>query len=44
MFFKETWSLVDLYSKEATTACVEGIQEIMGGKRHIFNLRSWNPS
>jgi len=27
-----------LYSKEATTACVEGIQEIMGGKRHIFNL------
>jgi len=27
-----------LYSKEATTACVEGIQSIMGGKRHIFNL------
>ena len=27
-----------LYSKEATTSCVEGIQEIMGGKRHIFNL------
>ena len=27
-----------LYSKEATTACVETIQEIMGGKRHIFNL------
>ncbi len=27
-----------LYSKEATTKCVEGIQEIMGGKRHIFNL------
>jgi uroporphyrinogen decarboxylase len=27
-----------LYSKEATTACVEEIQEIMGGKRHIFNL------
>ncbi len=27
-----------LYSKEATTECVEGIQEIMGGKRHIFNL------
>jgi len=27
-----------LYSKEATTACVEAIQEIMGGKRHIFNL------
>jgi len=27
-----------LYSKEATTDCVEGIQEIMGGKRHIFNL------
>jgi uroporphyrinogen decarboxylase len=27
-----------LYSKEATTACVEGIQKIMGTKRHIFNL------
>jgi uroporphyrinogen decarboxylase len=27
-----------LYSKEATTQCVEVIQEIMGGKRHIFNL------
>jgi len=27
-----------LYSKEATTACVEGIQSVMGGKRHIFNL------
>ena len=27
-----------LYSQEATTACVEAIQEIMGGKRHIFNL------
>jgi uroporphyrinogen decarboxylase len=27
-----------LYSKEATTACVEAIQDIMGGKRHIFNL------
>jgi uroporphyrinogen decarboxylase len=27
-----------LYSKEATTACVEGIQKIMDGKRHIFNL------
>jgi uroporphyrinogen decarboxylase len=27
-----------LYSQEATTECVEGIQEIMGGKRHIFNL------
>lgn len=27
-----------LYSKEATTACVEAIQEIMGTKRHIFNL------
>ncbi|MBD3840542.1 MAG: uroporphyrinogen decarboxylase [Campylobacterales bacterium] len=27
-----------LYSKEATTACVEAIQNIMGGKRHIFNL------
>jgi uroporphyrinogen decarboxylase len=27
-----------LYSKEATTQCVEAIQEIMGGKRHIFNL------
>ncbi|MBN2767540.1 MAG: uroporphyrinogen decarboxylase [Campylobacterales bacterium] len=27
-----------LYSKEATTECVEAIGEIMGGKRHIFNL------
>lgn len=27
-----------LYSQEATTACVEALQEIMGGKRHIFNL------
>jgi uroporphyrinogen decarboxylase len=27
-----------LYSKEATTSSVEAIQEIMGGKRHIFNL------
>jgi uroporphyrinogen decarboxylase len=27
-----------LYSKEETTKCVEAIQEIMGGKRHIFNL------
>jgi uroporphyrinogen decarboxylase len=27
-----------LYNKEATTMCVEAIQEIMGGKRHIFNL------
>ena len=27
-----------LYDKEATTACVEALQEIMGGKRHIFNL------
>jgi uroporphyrinogen decarboxylase len=27
-----------LYSKEATTDCVEAIQEVMGGKRHIFNL------
>jgi len=27
-----------LYSKEATTACVEAIQAIMGTKRHIFNL------
>jgi uroporphyrinogen decarboxylase len=27
-----------LYSKEATTECVEDIQKIMGGKRHIFNL------
>ena len=24
--------------KEATTICVETIQEIMQGKRHIFNL------
>ena len=27
-----------LYSKEQTTACVESIQEVMGTKRHIFNL------
>ena len=27
-----------LYSKEATTMCVEGIQNIMGGTGHIFNL------
>ncbi len=27
-----------LYSKEATTECVEALQEIMQGKRHIFNL------
>lgn len=27
-----------LYSKEKTTQCVEAIQNIMGGKRHIFNL------
>jgi uroporphyrinogen decarboxylase len=27
-----------LYSKEATTECVEALQEIMDGKRHIFNL------
>ncbi|WP_373073182.1 uroporphyrinogen decarboxylase [Sulfurimonas sp.] len=27
-----------LYSKEATTKCVEVIQETMDGKRHIFNL------
>ncbi len=27
-----------LYSKERTTECVEALQEIMGGKRHIFNL------
>jgi len=27
-----------LYDKEATTACVEAIQGIMQGKRHIFNL------
>ncbi|RUM72022.1 MAG: uroporphyrinogen decarboxylase [Sulfurovum sp.] len=27
-----------LYSKEATTECVEAIQQIMGGNRHIFNL------
>jgi len=27
-----------LYSKSATTECVESIQKIMGGKRHIFNL------
>ncbi len=27
-----------LYNKEATTECVEALQEIMGGRRHIFNL------
>ncbi|MBN2782003.1 MAG: uroporphyrinogen decarboxylase [Campylobacterales bacterium] len=27
-----------LYSKEATTECVEALQKIMSGKRHIFNL------
>ncbi|MDD5400275.1 MAG: uroporphyrinogen decarboxylase [Sulfurimonas sp.] len=27
-----------LYSKESTTQCVEALQNIMGGKRHIFNL------
>jgi uroporphyrinogen decarboxylase len=27
-----------LYSKEATTQCIEVIQETMGGERHIFNL------
>jgi uroporphyrinogen decarboxylase len=27
-----------LYSKEATTQCVEAIQDVMGTKRHIFNL------
>ncbi|MBD3789816.1 MAG: uroporphyrinogen decarboxylase [Campylobacterales bacterium] len=27
-----------LYSKEQTTICVEALQDIMGGKRHIFNL------
>ena len=27
-----------LYSKEATTQCVEGIQKIMQGDGHIFNL------
>ncbi len=27
-----------LYSKEATTQCIEVIQETMQGKRHIFNL------
>jgi len=27
-----------LYSKEETTRCVEALQKIMGGKRHIFNL------
>jgi len=27
-----------LYSKEATTESVEAIQNVMGGKRHIFNL------
>jgi uroporphyrinogen decarboxylase len=27
-----------LYSKEMTTECVEALQNIMGGKRHIFNL------
>jgi len=27
-----------LYDKKATTECVEAIHNIMGGKRHIFNL------
>ncbi|MDM5270983.1 uroporphyrinogen decarboxylase [Sulfurovum sp. zt1-1] len=27
-----------LYNQQATTDCVEALQEIMGGKRHIFNL------
>ena len=27
-----------LYSKQRTTESVEGLQKIMGGKRHIFNL------
>ncbi len=27
-----------LYSKEQTTASIEKIQSVMGGKRHIFNL------
>ncbi len=27
-----------LYSQEETTKCVEALQEIMQGKRHIFNL------
>lgn len=27
-----------LYSKEATSFCVESLQKTMGGKRHIFNL------
>jgi uroporphyrinogen decarboxylase len=27
-----------LYSKEETTRCVEVLQNIMGGERHIFNL------
>ena len=27
-----------LYNMQATTECVEALQEIMGGKRHIFNL------
>ncbi len=27
-----------LYSKEETTRCVEALQNIMGGERHIFNL------
>jgi len=27
-----------LYDKKATTQCVEAIHNIMGGKRHIFNL------
>ncbi len=27
-----------LYSKESTTECVEALQNIMGGRRHIFNL------
>jgi uroporphyrinogen decarboxylase len=33
-----------LYSKEETTRCVEAIQNIMGGERHIFQPRSWNSS
>jgi uroporphyrinogen decarboxylase len=27
-----------LYSQEMTTSSVEKIHEVMGGKRHIFNL------
>jgi uroporphyrinogen decarboxylase len=27
-----------LYNQQATTECVEALQEIMGGQRHIFNL------